>query len=130
MISGVYLFDLASKKVSWLGARSAAIAGNVANANTPGFKSRDVEPFSAVLDKAGGALSVTNTRHISAGSGLDGSTTKTKQADGWDTYVSGNSVSVEQELMKAGEVAREHQLGVSVVRSFHKMILSTVRTGS
>lgn len=129
MVSGIYLFDLASRQANWLGVRTSAIAGNVANANTPGYKARDVEPFSAVLEKAGGQLATTDARHIADG-GPSGSATKMKKAGSWETYVSGNSVSIEQELLKSGEVARQHQLGVNVVKSFHRMLMSTVKGGA
>lgn len=129
LVSGVFLFDLVSQKGKWLGVRAATVAGNVANANTPGYQAREIEPFSSVLGKAGAALAVTNAGHIPHGNS-GGATAKVKKADGWETHISGNSVTVEQELMKAGEVAREHQLSVSILRSFHKMTLATVRSGS
>lgn len=42
-MTAIHLFDLAFRRNEWLGAKQAAIAGNIANANTPGFKAqRDV----------------------------------------------------------------------------------------
>ena len=52
-MSGVYLFDLASMQARHLAVRQATIAGNVANANTPDYKARDVTPFAEVLAQAG-----------------------------------------------------------------------------
>ena len=60
----VYLFDLASRQAQWLAARQTTISGNVANANTPGYRARDVEPFADVLDKTKLAMAATNTGHI------------------------------------------------------------------
>jgi flagellar basal-body rod protein FlgB len=54
--------------------------------------------------------------------------TKVKKSESWDTVYSKNSVSLEQELIKAGEVNRQHSLNTSVVKSFHRMLLSSVRT--
>lgn len=130
MVTGVYLFDLASKQGAWLDVRAAAVAGNVANANTPGYKARDVEPFSAVLNKAAGGMAVTNARHIGAEQTSAGGASKVKKADSWETFVSGNAVSVEQELMKSGEVSRHHQMGVGIVRSFHKLMIATAKGGA
>ncbi len=44
----VHLFDLVSRNNKWLSVRQTAVAGNIANANTPGFKAVDTEPFEKV----------------------------------------------------------------------------------
>ncbi len=47
--------------------RSAVLANNLANADTPGFKARDVS-FDEVMNKAGAqSLSRTDARHIAGG---------------------------------------------------------------
>ncbi len=35
----------------WLVVRQSTVAQNIANANTPGYKAVDVEPFEAALDQ-------------------------------------------------------------------------------
>ncbi|MCG7392055.1 flagellar basal body rod protein FlgB [Microvirga sp. ACRRW] len=127
MTSPVYLFDLASRQSQWLSARQATISGNIANANTPGYRAKDVEPFSDILDKTKLAMAATSNGHI----GFDASRPegmKVKKTDTWDTVHSRNSVSVEQEMIKAGEVDRQHSLNTSVVKAFHRMLMSSVRT--
>jgi len=125
--SPVYLFDLTSRQAQWLAARQTTISGNVANANTPGYRARDVEPFADVLDKTKLTMAATNGGHI----GFEPSqadSAKVKKSESWDTVYSKNSVSLEQELIKAGEVNRQHSLNTSIVKSFHRMLLSSVRT--
>nr|WP_246215786.1 flagellar basal body rod protein FlgB [Microvirga makkahensis] len=120
------MFDLASRQANWLAARQTTISGNIANANTPGYRARDVEPFIDVLDKTKLAMTATDNEHI----GFDASrpeSMKVKRADTWDTVYSRNSVSLEQELIKAGEVDRQHSLNTSIVKAFHRMLMSTVR---
>ena len=46
----MYLFEVAAQRAQWLSARQTAIADNVANANTPGYRALDIQPFSAVLE--------------------------------------------------------------------------------
>nr|WP_246529116.1 flagellar basal body rod protein FlgB [Microvirga zambiensis] len=121
------MFDLASRQSQWLAARQTTISGNVANANTPGYRARDVEPFADVLDKTKLTMAATNGGHI----GFEPSraeAAKVKKSESWDTVYSKNSVSLEQELIKAGEVNRQHSLNTSIVKSFHRMLLSSVRT--
>jgi flagellar basal-body rod protein FlgB len=125
--SPVYLFDLASRQAQWLAARQSTVSGNIANANTPGYKARDVEPFADVFDKTKLAMVATSAGHIGfAPSQAEGA--KVKKSDSWDTVYSKNSVSLEQEMIKAGEVNRQHSLNTSIIKAFHRMLLSSVRT--
>ena len=127
MTAPVYLFDLASRQAQWLAARQTTISGNVANANTPSYRARDIEPFADILDKTKLIMASTNDGHIGF-SPSKAEASKVKKADSWDTVYSKNSVSLEQELLKSGEVNRQHSLNTSIVKSFHRMLLSSVRT--
>jgi len=40
---------------------------------------------------------------------------------------SGNTVALEQEMMKTGEIKRDYELNSGLVKSFHRMMLMTVR---
>ena len=127
-MGAVYLFDLASRQTQWLAARQATIAGNISNVNTPGYKALDVEPFQSVLDKTQLTMAATNSGHL----GLDGPhirSNKVEKGESWDTMHSGNSVSIEQEMVKAGTVNREHTLNTSIVKSFHRMLLASTKSG-
>eukprot|EP01133_Synstelium_polycarpum_P030075 gene30075-37106_t len=63
-MQGIHLFELASRQAEWLSVRQAAVSGNVANANTPGFKARDVEPFKDVLQQTQLTMAATNAKHL------------------------------------------------------------------
>ncbi len=126
-MTGLYLFDLASLHGSYLSVRQSTIAGNVANANTQGYQARDTVPFAQVLSRTGTDMTTTAQAHLRA-PGL-GVPVKTDKA-GWDVLETSSSVSLEQEMLKASEVSRQHNLDVGVVRSFHRMLMSAVRSGS
>ena len=49
-MTAIHLFDIVSRSNQWLSVRQATIASNVANANTPGYKALDVEPFEKVME--------------------------------------------------------------------------------
>jgi flagellar basal-body rod protein FlgB len=51
-MSVIHLFDLASQQARWLSARHIAVASNIANANTPGYKAADVPPFETAPQQA------------------------------------------------------------------------------
>ena len=64
--SGLGLLDLAEKRLQWLGARQAVLSENVANADTPGWVSRDIKPFADLLASApsGADMAQTNVLHL------------------------------------------------------------------
>lgn len=122
----IHLFDLAARQAQWLSVRQATVAGNVANANTPDFRARDVQPFADVLDKTQLTMAATSPLHLETGS--DGiAATRLRPDDITEQTHSGNTVDVEQEMMKAGEIAREYSLNTSIVKAFHRMMLSVAK---
>ena len=125
----LHLLNIASQSNRWLAARQSLIAGNVANANTPGFKAMDVEPFEKVLEIAGLPMAATARGHLAPEPGaITGSPTAGRGAT-WDVYHSGNNVSLEQELLKSGEVNRAYSLNTAIMKSFHSMLLASARGG-
>ena len=121
-MSEIYLHNLGTNHASWLSARQSLIAGNVANANTPGFKAQDVKAFD---DNAAdfSILARTNAAHMTSGLGnVAGQSSHNQTA--WETYHSGGNVSVPQEMMKAGEVSTAYELNTSVMKSFHRMVIT------
>ncbi len=120
------LFSLAKQNADWLATRQVTIASNVANANTPGYQARDVLPFSAVMSHLQLPMAVTDPGHIQPVS-LSDEEVKVKPADSWDVVYSGNSVNLEQEMTKAGDVSNAHSLNANIVRAFHQMLMSVVK---
>lgn len=109
--------------------RSELLAGNLANADTPGFKARDFD-FAQVLKgqvAQGADLRTTNTRHIStAGSGV-----VPAGALGYrvplQASVDGNTVDVEQEQMAFSRNAMEYQASLQFLSGRIKGLLSAIR---
>ena len=127
-MSDFQVFSIASQKANWLTARQTVIASNIANSSTPGFKAKDVEPFSAVLDGVGAGLSVTNSRHMNIGGGSARSAETATRIDPFGkTTHSGNSVSIERELIKSSEVTGAFSLNSNIIKAFHRMMLMSVR---
>ncbi|WFU74296.1 MULTISPECIES: flagellar basal body rod protein FlgB [unclassified Bradyrhizobium] len=127
VVGPLYLFELASSQARYLELRQQTIATNVANANTPGFKARDVEPFNKVLDTMPVRLATTSPSHLQL-SAAETDTRATAKKDSWEVVHSGNSVSVEQEMIKGNDVNRDYSMNAAVVRSFHRMLLSSAKT--
>jgi len=117
----VNLFDLASKQAEWLAVRQTAVAGNIANANTPGYLANDVEPFEKVLDRTAVTLASTQAGHLGSVDANGGFAVKPIDYDG-PPMPSKNTVVLENELMKAGEVRRSFELNTAIVKAFHTMM--------
>lgn len=120
----VNLFALATQQSRWLAVRQSAVAGNVANVNTPGYGTVDVEPFEKVLDSSGVKMAATQAGHL-AGRSTDAGFAIREEERGAALLPSGNSVVLENELMKAGEIGRQFELNTAIVKAFHRMLMLT-----
>ena len=124
----IQLFDLAARKSAWLAARQVTLAGNVANANTPGYHAKDIAPFADVLAKTQLDLSSTSGAHLtlaSTGGGTGAGTSE--EVNAFDVSETGNSVGVEGEMMKAGEVNRDYATTTNIVKTFHAMLMASLK---
>ena len=87
------------KAVNIRNVRMEVIAGNLANANTPGYKARDID-FKAAMESANYGqrhdMSRTNSRHIKGGNSIMDNDIKFRQNTQPDTG-DGNNVEVQIE---------------------------------
>jgi flagellar basal-body rod protein FlgB len=125
-LSDIYLFQVASQKSQWLSARQIAVAGNVANANTPGYRALDVQPFSTFLNASPIALAATDPGHLTpADSILE--QLKEVEADPSEETMSGNTVGLERQMITLGEVSRDFSMTANIRRAFHQLLLLAVK---
>ena len=123
----VSLFKLASDQARWLSVRQSTVSGNIANANTPGYKALEVEPFEKVLGNSNVHLASTQAGHIQPVS-TQQSNYKVSEVEDAVVKPSENSVQLEEEMIKSGEVRRAFELNTAIVRSFHRMFTMTARS--
>lgn len=122
----VNLFDLATQQARWLSVRQSAVAGNIANVNTPGYTAMEVEPFESLLDNSRVSMSATSANHLGGGATQAGFALR-QIDDGPSALPSKNTVALEDELIKAGEVRRSFELNTAIVKAFHRMMLMSVK---
>jgi flagellar basal-body rod protein FlgB len=125
-LSQIYLLQLASQQAKWLTARQTIVANNISNANTPGYQAKDIQPFDEVLNQTQVSMATTNPAHI-VPAAEEFEATRSNESDGWDTTVSGNSVSLEQEMMKEGDINRSYTMNTNIKRVFHQMMMSVLK---
>lgn len=119
------LFDLAFRQNEWLAQRQSVISENVANANTPGYKAKDVESFEDVMRRSV-PMATTNPEHLKAPD--DGTIPENENdPDKAEVLVSGNDVSLEQEFLKSGEVMQNYSMNTQILKTFNNMLLSVTK---
>lgn len=114
MFDKLEIFLMASGLARHATSRQNVIAQNVANADTPGFKARDIKSFSDTYRNGGANLTMRSTRadHMRIQGGQIGSLQSFETDD--PISPNGNSVSLETEMVKASEVRHEHELALSI----------------
>ena len=124
----IQLFALASRQAEWLSVRQEVVATNIANANTPKYRAQDVSPFDAVLDETQVHMARTHPGHLAESQfSQDIAVNETEVNDEIGIQESGNTVALAEELTKTGEIKKQYELSTSLVKSFHSMMLMTVR---
>jgi flagellar basal-body rod protein FlgB len=123
----VHLFSLIGRQQTWLSTRQALVAQNIANIDTPGYRAVDAAPFARELARAGFEMSGSNPLHMRPAA-TETLATTIQAADGWETNHSGNTVSAELEMIKAGDIRNAYALNASVLRAFHGMWMATAKS--
>ena len=112
--TSIGIFDLAERRLSYLDRRSAVLAENIANADTPGWQARDLLPFTAALAKAGVAPVRTSPLHLAATSTND----PAQRVLTGERAPDGNAVRLDAELTKVADTDSAHQLVSNLWKSY------------
>jgi flagellar basal-body rod protein FlgB len=116
-ITGLPLFTALRERMHRHEARQKVLAENVANADMPGFKARDLAPFPSAdggpAGPGGVRLAATSPMHLTAGgSGASGS--DVRQRGPYEVRPQGNAVNLEDEMMKVAQNQMDHQAAVAL----------------
>ncbi|RMD89262.1 MAG: FlgB family protein [Alphaproteobacteria bacterium] len=126
----VEIFRLASGLARYAGARQAVTAQNIANADTPGYRARDLAPFAEVVDEAPVAsLKTTRAGHLARPSTGESFSLATRIDATSPASPNGNSVSLDTEMLRAAEIRQQHDMALSVYRSALGVLRSALGRG-
>lgn len=109
------IFSMMKERMHWLADRQRVIAENVANADTPNYVARDLaEPdFGAMLRRrvTGHTLTATRTdeAHLSGNGSTGSSQSAVVRTPDFETTPTGNSVVLEEQMIKAAETQMDYQ---------------------
>ena len=121
------LMRLAGALATYSSSRQSLIAQNIANADTPGYRARDLEAFEKLVDtrsSAAGGMKATRPGHIGAVSGRLDLAAHEISAFGAEAP-NGNDVSLEDQMARSAEVKISHDLALGV----YKTSLDILRLG-
>jgi flagellar basal-body rod protein FlgB len=138
--SQIPLFAMLRGRMGYLAERQRVVAENVANADTPGFAPRDLKPFSfeattptmrvpdGVAQTAAEGLEMTHANHMGLPQSASSSRSKFKPVTGHDseTRLDGNSVVLEEEMIKMGDARMDYDAAIG----FYQKSLSLLRLAS
>lgn len=117
-LGDIKLFQALNARMSWLTDRQRVLAQNVANADTPNYMARDLPEasFHQMLRGSQDRLKLQSTSgHHLAGSKKDDGLSRTQQAR-VESSPTGNSVVLEEEMMKVSETVADYELMSNLYR--------------
>ncbi len=153
-VSGIPLLKLLSQRATWLGKRQELLSQNVANADTPGYRARDLtdSQFQSMVKRhvegtrntgSASAMVATRAGHFGAGgNAISGTGGSGGNAGGPDFRArldkianknpgpDGNSVNLEDELIKVSETAGQYQMVTRLYKKQLDMIRTAIGRGS
>ncbi|MFQ6550771.1 FlgB family protein [Aestuariibius insulae] len=127
MYDSLTLFDVAHQMARHAGKHQALVAQNMANADTPGYRSQTVEDFRTVYS-APDRFDMRATRQEHFGNDM--------RSDNWRTVASkdvgtmspnGNNVSLETEMLRSVDAQRQHNRALAIYS--HAMTVLRVSLG-
>ncbi|MCL2469669.1 MAG: flagellar basal body rod protein FlgB [Alphaproteobacteria bacterium] len=126
------ILSLMKDRMSYLGQRSKVLAQNVANANTPNYKAKEIAPFRAdfakELQRINPSMTVTNPAHIMPAS-MAGVNAGTKPMKSYEVVPSKNDVDLEQQMLAVSETTIEYQANASIFQKFVGLLRAALGSG-
>lgn len=128
-LSQIPLFQMLRGRLGYLSDRQKLIAENVANADTPGYAPHDLKPYSfqaQMQAQASGAstMAVTQPGHMTPPHARAASSTaKPVTTKDSETTLDGNSVVLEEEMLKMGQARMDYDAAIS----FYQKSLNLIR---
>ena len=114
MFTNLDVFQTSYAMARHSGERQAITAANMANADTPNYRARTLGSFADnYQNSASGPMRTTREGHLGLGGA---SNTARVQFSDAESSPNGNSVSLEQEMVNAVEIQREHSRALAIYK--------------
>lgn len=117
-----------TSRLDFLNARTAVLAENIANADTPDYAAKDLKkPDFNALTAESAKMRVSDPRHISVPAQTEAHAYRVQSAPDGGASLTGNSVSLETQAMKISETRQEYALAASLYRKGLAMLRLAAR---
>ena len=128
------LLQAMGAKMGYLDRRQSVISQNIANADTPNYRARDLTEvdFGSVLkDVASKSLRLekTDAKHQSLSGDIATNPKETKRKITYEVAPAGNSVIIEEQMVKATQVNMDYSLLTNLMRKNVNMIRTALGRG-
>ncbi len=128
------LFEMMTRRMSWLNQRQEVLAHNIANSDTPEFVPQDLEPmdFRRTLNRVQPVMPErTDPVHLVGTRPMPKPFHEEAQRERYETAPAGNAVVLEEQLIKVTETQMQYQLVTNLYRKHVGMIKTALgRTGA
>ncbi|WP_298802004.1 FlgB family protein [uncultured Lentibacter sp.] len=126
MLETLTVFKAAYAMARHAGARQAVLAQNIANADTPKYRARDIAPFSLApkAQDRGADMIATRAAHLSgvaSQADLPVSEARDRSSD-----PNKNNVSLQEEMLNAVEAKRQHDRAIAIYKSGLNVLRSSL----
>jgi flagellar basal-body rod protein FlgB len=133
MFEDLTLFAMAQRSLDWLSRRQSVLSENIANANTPNYQAKDLAPldFKNLLAPETPPIraATTNPMHISPEvEPVRFETTKERSPE--ESKPNGNSVLLEEQMQKIGDVKGNYELAVNLFMKHVAMLKTAIDKGA
>lgn len=128
-LSDIPIFNMMNKRMGWLTQRQQVLAQNIANSDTPNYKPHDLlkQNFSRFLRPSVPRqnMAVTSANHIEP-TRRNSEHRSEKSAEVYETSLAGNSVIIEEQLMKVSETQGNYRLATNLYQKHLNMLKSAI----
>ena len=131
------LMQAAIQKMHWHEERQKVLSQNIANADTAGYKPKDIAPmdFKTILESTASklpmtstGLATTNPAHLGAGGSTAGKVSAAKkERNPYEASPTGNAVVLEEQLLKMNENYTDHRLTTTIYQKNIDMLKNVTR---
>ena len=121
------LFQVVRERMSFLESRQNAISENIAQADIPKYRARDVSDsdFARMIEHGEGLgvqLAATNSKHLTGTRTNAAGAFRLKDMPDREISPNGNTVVLEDQMMKLGQTQMSHQLATGIYRKAVDML--------
>lgn len=129
MLEDLTLFQMAKKRMDWVSERQTVLAENIANANTPGYKSKDLKAltFKEQLTPSVG-LTTTNPMHVSAPQANNAYQAQVVRKT-FESSPDKNDVVLEEQAAKLGDAKGAYEMAASLFQKNVRLLKMAIGRG-